>query len=55
MGRRGLNIIDKLEIKISELIEYDNKHQCFKWFTLGFSIATLIFTAIINILVIIKS
>ena len=51
MKKKDLNIIDYLDIEISQAIEYDNKHNCFKWFTLGFSIAILIFTVTINIFI----
>ena len=47
---KSLTLKDNIEIFISQCIDYDNKHHCFKYFVLGFSTATLIYNIVILIL-----
>lgn len=50
MKDKGLNLIDKIELLISDFIDYDNEHHCFQWFVLGFSICTLLMNTVVLIL-----
>ena len=45
---------EKIEDKIDDFIEYDNKHHCFRPFVIGFCTATIIAQIIILIALIIK-
>lgn len=40
----GKNIQDKIEYVIFKFIEYDNRHNCFKYFVLGFSTCSLLYS-----------
>lgn len=50
MKDKGLNLIDKIELLISDFMDYDNEHHCFQWFVLGFSICTLLMNTVVLIL-----
>lgn len=52
MKEKGLNLIDKIGLRIDDFIEYDNKHHCYKWFVMGFSTATVIMQVIVLIIII---
>ena len=42
-------IKDEIEYAILKFIEYDNKHHCFRYFVLGFSICSLLYSTALMI------
>lgn len=44
-------IKERIEELIVNIIDYDNEHHCFKWFTLGFVVCTLF----VQIIILLKS
>lgn len=52
MKDKNLSIIDKIELFISDFIDYDNQHHCFRPFVLGFCTATIIVQITILVIII---
>lgn len=49
---KRLNAKDNIEILISNLIDYDNKHHCFKHFVAGFCVCTVLVQILVLIVMI---
>lgn len=50
---KSLTLKDNIELIIWNFIDHDNKHQCFRKFSLGFCLATIIIQIIILIMLLI--
>jgi len=47
------NLKDKIDYSILKFIEYDNEHHCFKYFALGFSTCSLIYSTALMIVLLV--
>lgn len=50
---KSLTLKDNIELIIWNFIDHDNKHHCFRKFSLGFCLATIIIQIIILIMLLI--
>lgn len=53
-GYKSLKLRDNIELIIWNFIDYDNKHHCFRRFSLGFCLATIVIQIIILTVIINK-